>query len=74
MLKWNKSDEGYVTSACGKFEIEPIFIGRTTPQGYNVYHRPAPDAMRQRIKKYAGTQREAKYVAEDFSRRLVTTI
>ena len=64
MIKWNKSTEGYLTSKCGKFEIEPVFIGRTTPQGFNVYYRPTPTALRERIKRYADTQRDAKGVAE----------
>jgi hypothetical protein len=66
MVKWNKSEEGYRTSKCGKFEIEPIFIGRTTPQGFNIYYRPAPDAPRERIKRYADTQRDAKNTAEHY--------
>jgi hypothetical protein len=64
LIKWNKSEEGYVNSKCGRFEIEPVFIGRTTPQGYNIYYRPTPTASRVRIKRYADTVRDAKALAE----------
>lgn len=37
MIKWNRSDEGYVSSKNGDWEIFPIYIGRTEPQGYELY-------------------------------------
>lgn len=36
-VKWHRSDEGYVTSHCSRFEIWPRFCGTTRPQFYDGY-------------------------------------
>ena len=33
---WARSEDGYADSKDGRFEISPIFIGRTTAQGYMI--------------------------------------
>ena len=35
-VEWGRSEDGYVESKCGRFHISPLFIGRTTAQGYKV--------------------------------------
>ena len=36
MIKWGRSQEGYVTSKCGRFEISPKFWGNANPTGYEL--------------------------------------
>ena len=37
MIKWNyQGERGFWISADGRFEISPIFIGRTTAQGHEL--------------------------------------
>ena len=37
VIEWTRSDEGHIRSKDGEWEIFPLFIGRTTPQGYELY-------------------------------------
>jgi hypothetical protein len=69
-IKWNKSDDGYVSSKCGRFDIEPIFMGRTTAQCFRIMFRPPFTDKRVEVGKYIDTQRDAKVAAEDFLYRL----
>ena len=34
MLKWKRSDDGFVDSKCGRFQIVPRWWGRVAPQEY----------------------------------------
>lgn len=52
-VKWNRSEDGYVTSKCGRFHIDPLFMGCTTAQAYHLNGVG-----------YYNTQREAKVAAE----------
>jgi len=69
-IKWNKSAEGYVSSKCERFDIEPVYMGRTTAQAFSVYYRLPFSDKREQLKRYADTQRDAKAVAEDHLVRL----
>jgi len=64
-LQWTKSSEGYTSTKCGRYDIEPVFMGRTTPQAFNVLFRPPFTDKRELLKRYSDTQRDAKLVAED---------
>jgi hypothetical protein len=68
---WNRSKEGYCTSKCGRFEIEPVFIGRTTPQAFNLYYRQTRFDSREKVAYYADTQRDAKEAAERHAQKVV---
>jgi len=36
MVKWNKSEDGYCESKCGRFKITPQWWGRVQPQEYKI--------------------------------------
>jgi hypothetical protein len=62
MLKWTRSKDGSCESHDGRFKIEPVFMGKTTPQAYHLYDggiRP-----RVQVAAYLNTQAEAKERAE----------
>jgi hypothetical protein len=63
-IQWNRSEDGFVESKDGRFEIEPLFIGRTTPQEY-VLFLVRRDESRRQIGIY-DTHAEAKYAAQKF--------
>jgi hypothetical protein len=71
-IKWNRSEQGCISSKCGRFEIEPIFMGRTTAQAFHLYFYPTVgDAKsRQLVAKYCDTQREGKERAENFLQKV----
>jgi len=56
-VKWNRSNEGICHSKCGRFEIEPIFMGCCTPQAYNILKDGNA------LAKYVSTQKECKAIA-----------
>lgn len=58
MVKWNRSVEGFAESKCGRFEIEPLFMGRVSPQAYQL-RVDGKVAFR-----YLNTQKDAKAEAE----------
>ena len=35
-IKWHRSIEGFVSSHCGNFQIEPRYWGSCSPQGYDL--------------------------------------
>ena len=61
-LRWNRSEDGFTDSKCGRYSIEAYFIGRTTPQGYAVYCND--ESPPRKINRYCPTQRDAKRVAQ----------
>lgn len=65
-IKWNRSEEGSVSSKCGRYDIEPIFMGRTTAQAFHLYHYTVvgDGKTREKLAMYCNTQREAKERAE----------
>lgn len=65
-IRWKRSEDGYVESYDGRFEIEPVFMGRTTAQAFHLYRRPAPGQPREKVESYCSTQRDAKERAEMF--------
>jgi hypothetical protein len=71
-LKWTRSNDGYTETKCGRFTIEPVFMGRTTPQAFNVFFH-APGEPRVLVRKYSDTQRDAKQVAEAHVEQLIKT-
>lgn len=36
-VKWNKSTEGFTQSKCGRFRIQPLYMGTTRAQAYELY-------------------------------------
>lgn len=66
LIQWKRSEEGFTESKCGRFEIEPIFIGRTTPQAFQLYYRETAFVPRKKIRGFCDTQREAKNYAQSF--------
>lgn len=46
-IKWVKeADEPFYVSACGRFEINPLFNGRTRPQGWQVVDTSTKESVR----------------------------
>jgi len=41
MIKWKRSDDGYVDSHCGKWEIAPVYAGRVNPIWYTLRYLSA---------------------------------
>ena len=62
-IKWNRSENGFVTSKCGRFSVDPLFMGCETAQAYEVFDC-SPTGKR--IARFLNTQREAKQAAQDF--------
>jgi hypothetical protein len=36
LVKWNRSEEGYCESKCGRYLIKPLYCGQTTAQMYEL--------------------------------------
>jgi hypothetical protein len=60
-VKWNRSDDGFTDSKCGRFSITPLWCGRVKPQWYEL-----KDAKDDPKKKggWHDTQGEAKKAAQ----------
>lgn len=70
-VKWKRSDEGYVESKDGRFDIMPLWCGTTTPQYYEVYdNEPKDGGSRVRIAALCDTQKECKEEVEDYLQRM----
>ena len=55
-IKWGRSEDGFVTSKCGRYRIVPQFAGRVQPIWYQVEDRnPCGYGMAT-----LGTQKECK--------------
>ena len=65
MVKWGRSEEGFVLSKCGTFEIEPLFWGSTKPQGYRLWDNERP--VGQRMQAVTNNQAAAKHAAEEIA-------
>lgn len=63
MIRWNRSEEGFVESKDGRWWICPLFIGRTTPQGYELWDNSRPQGEK-RVSGLLNTQADAKRAAE----------
>jgi len=61
MIKWKRSDDGYVDSHCGKWEIAPVYAGRCNPIWYTL--RYVGDGMREDMAT-CNTHKEAKVEAQ----------
>jgi hypothetical protein len=35
-IKWQRSEDGFVTSKCGRYKIKPQFAGRVQPIWYQI--------------------------------------
>jgi hypothetical protein len=57
LIRWYRSDSGYVDSHCANWRIEPEYWGCTSPQGYRLV---GYSTLRGRY----DTQREAKDAAQ----------
>ena len=62
-IRWNRSEEGYVTSKCGRFSISPLFYGRTTAQDYVVEYKADASTPSRKVGT-CSTIREAKADAQ----------
>jgi len=58
-INWGRSEEGYCTSKCGRFEISPLWCGRVKPIFWKL-----KDKKTGRETQSCFTQREAKLTAE----------
>ena len=69
VIKWQRSDEGYCDSHCGRFEIVPLFCGTTRPQYYDCYYTDPFDLSRVKVTSLADTQASCKDECESFLQR-----
>jgi hypothetical protein len=58
-IKWNRSQDGFTTSKCGRFSINPIFRGCERPNGFVAKDLETGKSLPER-----DTQRDAKSEAE----------
>ena len=67
LVEWGRSDEGYVTSKCERFDIVPLYMGTTRAQAYNLIdYGPDGDLY---ITRMSDTQRDCKDNANDVIER-----
>lgn len=62
LIKWGRSEDGFVDSKCGRFSIVPNYCGTTRPQDYNVRDKDRKII----ISHMAQTISEAKEDVEDY--------
>jgi hypothetical protein len=58
-IKWGRSDEGFVESKCGRFEISPEYWGCVQPQSYTLIDVIEHKQYRQKV-----TQKDCKALAK----------
>jgi len=58
-IKWNRSEDGFTSSKCGRFTITPMFRGCERPTGFKVQDNATGRCLGERE-----TQRDAKETAE----------
>ena len=58
-VRWNRSDEGYVTSKCERFDINPLWMGTCSAQAYELYDNKT------KKRSMSDTQRDCKANAQD---------
>ena len=68
-VKWGRSDEGYVDSKCGRFDIVALYCGTTRPQAYAVYYTDPVTLSRTCIESFADTQSQCKDEADEYLKR-----
>ena len=69
LIKWERSDEGYCDSKCGRFDIVPLYCGTTRPQYYACYYTDPVTLGRTKVTTLSDTQRDCKDEVEDFCKR-----
>lgn len=69
IIKWLRSEEGYVDSKCGRFEIVPLWCGTTRPQYFDCYYTDPFDLSRKKVTSLTDTQRDCKAEVESFCKR-----
>ncbi len=69
LIKWQRSDEGYVDSHCGRFDIVPLYCGTTRPQYYACYYTDPVTLGRTKVTALSDTQSCCKAEVEDFCKR-----
>jgi len=62
-----RSDNGFIESKCGRFQIIPFWWGRCTPQEYVVKYNKNNEKIK--IRSGCDTQKEAKQEAEKWLER-----
>lgn len=65
-IKWQRSDEGYVDSHCGRFWMCPEFEGTTRAQSYHLYELNVM-TLQGESRGTHDTQRDAKAHAQDLA-------
>lgn len=35
-IQWNRSEDGFVTSKCGRWSVSPVYLGRVNAIGYEL--------------------------------------
>jgi hypothetical protein len=53
-IRWKKSEDGYVTSHCGRWTISPLYWGCVNAQMYELSLDGVP------VDRFCATQKEAK--------------
>lgn len=70
-VKWGRSEEGYVESKCGRFDIVPLYMGRCSAQAYNLIdYGPNRNEYKTHM---SDTQRDCKENAQDIIDREAKT-
>lgn len=62
MIRWKRSNDGFVESRDGRWRVVPLYAGCTRPQMFELFRDGKSVAT------YCSTQREAKEAAERLAR------
>lgn len=65
-IKWQRSEEGYVDSHCGRFWIVPLFEGTTRAQSFQLYEQNVLTLQGEKRGTH-DNQRDAKVFAQELA-------
>jgi hypothetical protein len=66
LLRWHRSNEGFTTTHCGHYKIQPEYWGRCNAQSYRLVYYPNVKTFKGSVRLGSSdTQREAKERAHD---------
>lgn len=63
MIRWKRSEEGFVESHDGEWQITPEYWSCVRPQAFTLWRR-LPDGTRKKVSFGCSTQRDAKQSAD----------
>lgn len=64
LVKWNRSEDGYCESKCGRFWITPSWNSCVNPQDFDLAFKLTPRHKWKKIRRMENTQRDCKEAAE----------